>query len=446
MHNFILFLVLVFFSSSAATNEHKFKDSVFKVSTYLTELGEKNEESILLIHGLSHEAVKNWGKLPDELAKKYHVLKVELPGFGRSERSKEELYTPANYARYLDEIVRKFAHNSKVIVIGHSLGGAISLSYVSMFQKHVEKLVLISAAGILQRSVFIRNLTELEKKKDDSFLAGVYNKTAGLINGMAGAVFDFGDRFSKIQDFLMNSGELRTFLVKDKTVVRAAIALIETNYGRIFSSIKVPTLLLWGDKDKIAPLRSAKILDNQIQNSNLTVFGGVGHNPMTDVASKVSKNILSWLRSPVSKPVAEVHTDSIKFKRPYSCKGKDGIKLSGNFEEIRLRGCRNIQLTDVVTKKIRMRDSSVHAENLRIEGKDFAIEMKESTLTATNMVISSKYVFKLNASKLDIAAVQIDYKEKLVIANNKSTIWWSVSESTREHSDTEYHHYTRSYR
>ena len=442
---FIISFFTMLYSPLTVAKEHLFKDKVFKVKTYVTELGRANPDTILLVHGLSHNAANAWGEVAPELAKSYHVLKIELPGFGRSERSEKELYTPENYAKYIDEVVRKYARDSKVIVVGHSLGGAISLTYVSMFSEHVRKLVLVATAGILQRSVFIRNLARIDKKEEKSVLSGLYNKTVGLINGVAGAIFDFGDRFSNAQDVLMSSGKLRKLLVKDQTVVRAAIALIETNYAKVFEKIRVPTLILWGDADKIAPIRSALIIDTQVEDSSLIIFPKIGHNPMTEIPGKVSDNILSWLSKPISIPALPSNMKE-EFKKEFNCKDKQNIEISGAYESIRLRNCRNIKLNNVKTKRLRMRESSAEVVNLEIQSDDFAIEMKESTLVGTNLRIETENVFKLNASKLDLAAATINYTKKLMTVNNKSTIWWSVSRAQRKFSDEVFLHRTKSYR
>lgn len=448
----ILALLTFLSLSSASAKTHEFKDSVFKTKTFVTEFGGKNKESMLLVHGLGNQAAGDWDDVIPVLSESYHLIRVELPGFGRSEKSPSEFYTPENYAKFLYQVVKKFAVNTKVIIVGHSLGGAISLSYVSLFPETVRKLILIDTAGILQRSVFTRSLAHLKKKTDSSLLSSVYNKTIGIVNGFSSAVLDFADRFSAIQDILMSSGELRSFLAKDQTVVRAAMALIETNYADVLSKIKVPTLILWGKEDPVAPLRTGLVLEKKIQNSKLIVYPKARHVPMKDSATLVARDINKWLSSsertvPVESVFKSAEVKTKETLKKYTCENKEGLSVSGNYSEMSFNNCQNILLENVKATHLKMRESYIKAVNLKVRtAKKFAIDMEESILQATNLSVDSKNIFKLDSSKLDLAGADLFYRDKLFKVDGKSIVWWSVSRSRREFSAPVSHHKTNTYR
>ena len=90
------------------------------------------------------------------LAKNYHVLTFDLPGFGDSGKEVAD-YSPRKYAKFIDYIAKRYAHG-KVILVGHSMGGAISIRYSEMYQDNIEKLVLVDVAGVLHRMAYSREL------------------------------------------------------------------------------------------------------------------------------------------------------------------------------------------------------------------------------------------------------------------------------------------------
>lgn len=107
-------------------------------------IDEGQGEVLLLIHGLGSNA-KGWMKNIPELAKKYRVIALDLPGYGKSDKG-AYAYSMEFYAQVLKELLDNLGIE-KATFIGHSMGGQISITTALTFPKKVEKLVLISPAG-----------------------------------------------------------------------------------------------------------------------------------------------------------------------------------------------------------------------------------------------------------------------------------------------------------
>ncbi len=88
-----------------------------------------------------------------KLKDNYYVITFDLPGFGKSSKDNVE-YTPERSAQVLDFLVSKFLDNRQFYLVGHSMGGAISLRSATLHQDKIKKLFVIDSAGILHKDSY----------------------------------------------------------------------------------------------------------------------------------------------------------------------------------------------------------------------------------------------------------------------------------------------------
>ena len=115
------------------------------------EAGRDHPYTVVLVHGLGEGAARDWEHVIPALARRYHVLTFDLPGFGRSEKQ-NALYSPANYAAFVKWIMEARV-NGPFTLVGHSMGGVIALRFASIYPRNLRHLILIDTPGILHRSV-----------------------------------------------------------------------------------------------------------------------------------------------------------------------------------------------------------------------------------------------------------------------------------------------------
>ena len=132
------------------SSEHLVVDPVSNGETYIYEAGMGNQVSIILIHGVGDEGSLNWIHLIPELAKQYHVVTFDLPGFGRSSKQ-NILYSPLFYSKFIKWVKDHYVHSRPFVVIGHSLGGAIALSYAATQPDNLQRLILADVSGVIHR-------------------------------------------------------------------------------------------------------------------------------------------------------------------------------------------------------------------------------------------------------------------------------------------------------
>lgn len=213
--------------------------------------------NVLLLHGWGG-SIQTMKPIANILSEKCRVITLDLPGFGESDIPKE----PWNSYEYA-ECIKKFIELldlKDLIVFGHSHGGRISIILSSQYN-FVKKLILIDSAGIIPK----RKLNYYFKVYSFKLLKKGYM----LVNR--------GDsREAKLEKFYKKYGS--TDYKESNGIMRQTmVKVINDNLVGLLSSIKVPTLLIWGEKDEDTPVYMGQIMEEKIKDSGLIVLKGAGH-------------------------------------------------------------------------------------------------------------------------------------------------------------------------
>jgi pimeloyl-ACP methyl ester carboxylesterase len=242
----------------------------------LNYICEGQGKDVLILHG--------WGANINTVLSIFNLLKphfkvyaLDLPGFGKSTEPKE-VFGSEDYAR----IVKKFMDKmkiQKIILIGHSFGGKVSIWLGSKYPEMVDKIVLIDSAG-------------LKNKRNFKYYAKVYSfKTLKFFYKTIFFWIDADKRMEKFYkkfgsaDYRDANGIMRKILVK----------VVNEDLKPILKNIKSPTLLIWGDKDTATPLYMGKIMEKEIADSGLVVLENTGHYSYLDDYNRFSIILKAFL-------------------------------------------------------------------------------------------------------------------------------------------------------
>ena len=130
--------------------QSRINEPIFDGVVHVIETGQKHKKTIILVHGLGYSGLRDWLDVIGQLESDYHIIALDLPGFGESDPTSLQL-APQRYAQLLKWLIPQFS-SQKVTVIGHSMGGAISLRFASEFPAMVDLLIMVDTAGVLHRS------------------------------------------------------------------------------------------------------------------------------------------------------------------------------------------------------------------------------------------------------------------------------------------------------
>ena len=133
--------------SAFGLNQHYIKLS--GINLYCEHLI-NDKPPILLIHGFV-SSMYTFRRIIPLLMKQYSIIAVDLPGFGKSEKSTSFIYTLENYATLMLECVKHFGIPS-INIAAHSMGGQIALHMARIAPEKVNRLVLLCSSGYINRA------------------------------------------------------------------------------------------------------------------------------------------------------------------------------------------------------------------------------------------------------------------------------------------------------
>jgi len=238
-------------------------------------------EPLLLIHGWGMSG-RIWEVIEADLSKYYKLYIVDLPGMGKSEEVQD--YSITNL---VDQLYIKLP--KKISIMGWSLGGIIALKYYENYPRNVTKLFLISSTPC-----FI-NKKNWNLGIDESILNKFYNQ---LVEGWSKAL----NQFFMLQLIGSNNrkeimkGLHATFITKTPPKIKSLKAALEilknTDLTKTIRNIKVPTIIIAGDSDRLTPKEASLFMQSKIKNSRLKVFKNAGHIPFLSHPKAFVKEVL----------------------------------------------------------------------------------------------------------------------------------------------------------
>jgi pimeloyl-ACP methyl ester carboxylesterase len=247
---------------------------------------------VVLVHGLSG-CWQNWLENIPHVARRHRVIALDLPGFGESELPNEEISIPG-YGRFVDAFLGEIGVERGAIV-GNSMGGFIAAETTLAHPSRVEKLVLVSAAGLVR--VGNRQLYALERAArlfhplTAAFLARREHlvRRPRLRRRMLYGVVRYPVRIGPELAYEVASGAGKPGFLD------ALNAIMAYDFRDRLPEISAPTLIVWGRNDRIVPIEGAYEYEKLIPNARLEIFEETGHVPMLERPARFNQLIEEFL-------------------------------------------------------------------------------------------------------------------------------------------------------
>lgn len=226
---------------------------------YYQKLGKGKD--LIMLHGWKQD-VSTFYRVAEILKQHFTLWLIDLPGFGRSEAPKKP-FTVSDYA----EIVKEFIENNKIRkpnLLGHSLGGRVSIKLTSKYPEIIDKLILEDAAGIQPKQDLIKYLIYPLAKIVKTLIPKSFNLREKLRRSV----------YRKLESDYLNAGALKETLTN----------ILREDQTNELSQIKNETLIVWGENDNLneTTAANAKIMYRNIKNSRLEFIKNSGHFPHTE--------------------------------------------------------------------------------------------------------------------------------------------------------------------
>jgi pimeloyl-ACP methyl ester carboxylesterase len=254
-------------------------------------IGSADLPPLFLLHDVLTSRLE-WRDIDDELARRFHVIAPDLPGFGESEKP-----SPARFSygveAFAESVADLFAAfgAGRTAVVGHGLGGAIAITLAASFPELVSRLVLIDPLcypfplGLRARALLAPVLGSIAFKQ-------LYGRAAfrarfrESVFGPGAAVPE--ERVDQHYD-LFNTPESRE---SAHAVLRATLDTRPV-VARL-SRVTAPSLVVWGRDDRIFPAALAPRLAREIRGARLALLD-TGHSPHEERAEELLAVLVPFL-------------------------------------------------------------------------------------------------------------------------------------------------------
>ncbi|MCX7597033.1 MAG: alpha/beta hydrolase, partial [Fischerella sp.] len=241
---------------------------------------------LLLIHGFD-SSVLEYRRLLPLLAEHNETWAVDLLGFGFTNRPKGIKFRTAEIKTHLYYFWKTLI-NQPVILVGASMGGAAAIDFTLTYPKLVKKIVLIDSAGLVGSSPFIKLMFP-----PLDYLAAQFLRNPKVRQSIIRAAYK-NKSLASIDAQLCASLHLEC-----PNWHQALIAFTKSGGYTAFrfkklGEIQQPTLILWGDSDRILGTTDAKRFQRAIPNSKLTWIEDCGHVPHLEQPQITAQHILEF--------------------------------------------------------------------------------------------------------------------------------------------------------
>ncbi|MBI4123135.1 MAG: alpha/beta hydrolase [Parcubacteria group bacterium] len=236
-------------------------------------------EPLLILHGWGGSS-ESWVLLQRALSKEgFRVIAIDLPGFGKT-NPPAMAWGVQEYSSFVEQFVSAIGLD-KFSLLGHSFGGQIAITFAVQNSEKIKKLILAAPPGIRRPPGLKEKMVGLASKLVNVLFWIVPSQEARENLKKAGY------RLIKRRDYLKAEGVMRQIMQR----------VIREDLFSIFSQIRVPTLIIWGDDDRQVPVQDAYTLLREIPHSAVEIIPKAGHVPHLKTPEKLSALVTKFLKA-----------------------------------------------------------------------------------------------------------------------------------------------------
>jgi pimeloyl-ACP methyl ester carboxylesterase len=241
------------------------------------------------------------------LASEHRVIAPDLLGHGRSDKPRGD-YSLGNQATLMRDLMISL-DIERATLVGHSLGGGITMQFAYQYPERCARMVLIASLG-LPGADLVAPLV-------------LSNTTRDMILGTARWLGRRGLKASPGQKAMWRSYKSLTEPTTRTAFIATVRAVIDQRgqtvsaMERLYLAHAMPTMLLWGENDRIIPVSHAHAAHKEMPGSRLEIIKGAGHSVQLEKPERVSELMLDFLATtkPAHLSAADLR-DALRQGRP----------------------------------------------------------------------------------------------------------------------------------
>lgn len=234
-------------------------------------------ETIFILHGWAvrgaEDNKKMWQPFIDQLKKNnFKVNFLKIPGLSAP---LNEVWDLDNYLNWLDNEIAEKSAGQKIILLGHSFGGQLSIKFTATNSLKVKKLILLDSSGI-----------------KDMSLKSVLKRTVFLIISKLGKLVFRGEFF---RNFLYKLAREADYKNASPLLRKTMANVLNQQITTFLPEINCPTLVLWGEFDKTTPVKNAFKMNKLIDKSKLVFIKNGRHSPQFTHPIETANEVIKFV-------------------------------------------------------------------------------------------------------------------------------------------------------
>jgi pimeloyl-ACP methyl ester carboxylesterase len=261
-------------------------------------LGEEHPEAVLLIHGLAGSS-KTWDLVMPELGERYDVIAPDLLGHGESAKPTGD-YSLGAFASGLRDFLAVMGV-PRVTIVGHSFGGGVAMQLAYQHPHLVDRLVLVGSGGLGREVSWLLRVLALPGAEylmplwfprplvDRATEVGRFLGRRDIRNPRLAEMW-------RAYSSLAGAQNRKAFVRTMRGVIEPGGQVVNAS-DRLYLAARVPTLIVWGDRDGVIPVEHAYEAHEQIAGSRLEILEGIGHFPHVEAPERFTAVLLDFLAS-----------------------------------------------------------------------------------------------------------------------------------------------------
>jgi pimeloyl-ACP methyl ester carboxylesterase len=232
----------------------------------------EGKEAVLFIHGAGGGQY-SWSYQKGHFEKEFNPIMIELPGHGESKGEGEEEIV--KYAEHVEAFLKALGLQ-KAFLVGHSMGGAIVQILALSHPERIKGIVLVGTGARLKVLPMILNGI-----KDD------FEETIRKINQFAYS--------RKALSMLIERGIAEMLRCRPEVLYGDFLACDRFDLMNEIEKIALPTLILCGEDDQLAPVKYSEFLRSRIKGSKMDILPDAGHMVMMEVPRAFNEKIRKFI-------------------------------------------------------------------------------------------------------------------------------------------------------
>jgi pimeloyl-ACP methyl ester carboxylesterase len=253
---------------------------------------------LVLLHGIAGNSA-TWDEVIPALSRSHTVIAPDLLGHGASGKPQGD-YSLGAYANAVRDLLEALGQERGTMV-GHSLGGGVTMQFAYQFPERCERLVLVSSGGLGREVHALLRAAALPGAEVVlPWLCVIGRHSVGrVVHALSGlglrASADLEETWRSFVS-LEDPEARRAFLHTVRGIIDLSGQRVNAN-DRLYLAADLPTLIIWGELDPLIPVRHALEAHERIAGSRLELFPGAGHFPHLDDPARFAKTLLDFVQT-----------------------------------------------------------------------------------------------------------------------------------------------------